>query len=155
MSFDVTIKEVPDVLVASIRTHATLKNVGNEVHDAFERLAGFVIPVGSGEGMPGIVTHEQPTGSLDDEMDLEVVMPIRERAEPPEGIHVRVLPGGCVASAIHRGPYDEVGPAYQALAVWIPAHRHDFAGPPREFYLNDPREVGEEEALTEIQFPIR
>jgi effector-binding domain-containing protein len=28
-------------------------------------------------------------------------------------------------------------------------------GPPRELYLNDPREAGEDQAITEVQVPIR
>jgi effector-binding domain-containing protein len=155
MSYEVTIKEVPDVLVASIRTRVPMVTVGKEIEEAFARLAGFVMPVGFGTGMPGVVMYEKPTGGLDDEIELEVVMPIRENAEPPDGIRVRVLEGGCVASTLHRGPYDQVGPAYEVLGAWIPEHRHDIVGPPREFYLNDPREVGEDRALTEVQFPIR
>ena len=36
-----------------------------------------------------------------------------------------------------------------------PKKRKKIAGPTREVYLNDPREVGIEEALTEIYLPIR
>jgi effector-binding domain-containing protein len=151
---DVQLKEVPPVLVASTRVRASIATVGKEIQEAFARLAEVIQPVGFGEGMPGIITYEKPSDEGSD-MDIEVVMPIRHRVEPPEGVEMRVLEGGSVATATHRGPYDQVGPTYEALTAWIPAHGHDFGGPPREFYLNDPYEVGEEAALTEVQFPIR
>jgi effector-binding domain-containing protein len=155
MAYDVSVKNVPEVLVASIRTHADIAIIGKEVQAAFERLGGFVASVGFGDGMPGVVTHAMPPDGRPGDMDVEVVMPIKERAQAPEGIQIRVLEGGVVAFTIHGGPDDQVGLAYRALAEWIPSNGFRFAGPPREFYLNDPNEVGEEEALTEIQFPIR
>lgn len=33
-------------------------------------------------------------------------------------------------------------------------NEYEIAGPPMELYLNDPREVGESETLTEIQQPV-
>ena len=119
MSNDVQIKEVPAVLVASIRLRASIATVGKEIQEAFARLADVIEPVGFGEGLPGIVTHEKPADGGGD-MEVEVVMPILHRLEPPEGVEVRVLEGGSVATAIHRGPYDQVGPTYEALAAWVP-----------------------------------
>jgi effector-binding domain-containing protein len=154
MTYEVQVKDVPAMLVASIRTRASLATVGKEIQEAFARLGEVVSLVGFGDGMPGMITHEMPAEGSDDDMDVEIVMPIRERMEPPPGIEVRVLEGGTVASTIHRGRYDQVGRAYEALTAWVPAHGRGFGGPPREFYLNDPHQVSEEEALTEVQFPL-
>jgi effector-binding domain-containing protein len=134
-------EDVPAMLVASIRTGASLATVGKEIQEAFARLGEVVGLVGFGDGMPGMITHEMPAEGYDD-MDVEIVMPIRERMEPPPGVEVRVLEGGTVASTIHRGRYDQVGRAYEALTAWVPAHGRDFGGPPREFYLNDPHQGG-------------
>ena len=67
----------------------------------------------------------------------------------------REVEGGAVAWTTHRGPYDEVGPAYHTVAGWIQEHGHEIAGPPREVYLTDPGSTPPSEFLTEIQFPIR
>ena len=65
------------------------------------------------------------------------------------------LPGMLVASAIHQGPYDEVGPAYKAIESWIQSHGHVSVGPPREIYLNSPMDTpNPADLMTEIQFPI-
>ena len=55
---------------------------------------------------------------------------------------------------MHRGPYDEIAPAYHTVAGWIAEHGQEIAGPPRELYLNDPTVVPPEELLTEVQWPV-
>jgi effector-binding domain-containing protein len=55
---------------------------------------------------------------------------------------------------IHKGPYDKSELSYKIIHSWINKHGLKIAGPAREVYLNDPREVGMDEALTEIYIPI-
>ncbi len=88
--------------------------------------------------------------------DIEMVVPLVEPldVELPESMTTRVLPGGTVATAVHKGPYAEVAPAYHVLTGWVQEHGHESTGSPREIYLNDPSSIPEAEYLTEIQFPI-
>jgi effector-binding domain-containing protein len=58
-------------------------------------------------------------------------------------------------TAIHRGPYQEVGVAYTRLFEYIEEHGLELAGPSRALYLNDPEEVTEEELMSEIQLPVK
>lgn len=155
MPYEVQVKEAPEMLVASIRRRAGWATAGKEIRDALSRLAGFVTPAGFGGGTPGVITHEMPTEGSGGGMDIEIFMPILARVQPPEGIQVTLLPAATMASTIHRGPYHQIKPAYEALVTWIADHGRHIAGPPRELYLNDPGEVGEGELLTEVQFPIR
>ncbi|HET7236237.1 MAG TPA: GyrI-like domain-containing protein [Actinomycetota bacterium] len=153
MSYEIEVKEVPDQLVASVHRRASMSTVGKEVPEAFHELAEAVGPVGFGAGMPG-VEYLSEVGP-DTEWDMEIFMPVAERFEPPEGMRVRTLAGRKFAATVHRGPYAECGAAYEALTSWIADSQYRMAGPPRELYLNDPNEAGQDEALTEILFPIR
>ncbi len=54
----------------------------------------------------------------------------------------------------HRGPYDEIAPAYHTITGWVQDHGHQITGAPREIYLNDPQIVIPADLLTEVQFPI-
>jgi DNA-binding transcriptional MerR regulator len=45
--------------------------------------------------------------------------------------------------------------AYGALGAWIEAHNYEFAGPTREIFLEFAPPGKEEDAVTEIQFPVR
>jgi effector-binding domain-containing protein len=151
MVYDVTIKEEPDELVATIRRRITPERIPYVVPDAFEHLMAAVGPIGYGDGMPGIVMHEMCPPKI---ADIEVFMPVAERFEPPVGVGVTTLRGGTMAATVHTGPYAESGPAYDALAEWIDEHGKQIVGPPREHYLNDPEVVGLEHAETEIEFPV-
>lgn len=153
MSYEIRIKEVPDQLVASVRRRASMASVGKEVPEAFRELSEAVAPVGFGTGMPGVTYLGEVSPQT--EWDMEIFMPVATRFEPPEGMEVRILSGATCASTIHRGPYDEIGPAYDALTSWVGERGHQVAGPPWELYLNDPNEVGQDAALTEILMPIR
>lgn len=85
------------------------------------------------------------------EGEIEACIPV-----PPEtaGSAFYDIPAATVASTMHRGPYTEIGPAYEAIATWMSEHGHEPAGPPREIYLNDPAQTPPEELLTEVQFPL-
>lgn len=152
MTYEIEVKEVPDQLIASVHRRASMTTVGKEVPEAFHELAEAVAQIGFGTGMPG-VEYLGEVGS-DTDWDMEIFMPVRERFEPPEGMRIRTLPGGRCAATVHHGPYDELGAAYEALTSWIARSEYRTAGPPRELFLNDPSDVGQEEALTEILFPI-
>ena len=153
MPYEVQIKEEPELLVASITRYASAATIGKEVQEGLLALWQAVGPTGFGRGMPGVVYYDVVDELTDG--TIELFMPVARPFDTPEGIEVKTLPAMTVASTIHRGPYAECAPAYHSLTGWIQEHGHDIAGPPRELYLNDPREVGEDEALTEIQFPIR
>jgi len=58
----------------------------------------------------------------------------------PEGkIGRSELPGGWVARTVHRGPYDDLPPVYDALHDWIHAQPGFEEGPgPWEVYLDAP-----------------
>lgn len=151
MAYEVIEKDVPEVLVASVVERVPLTEAGTVIPAAFRALMAAVSPVGYGSGMPGVVYHEMdPTATG----DVEAFMPISAAFEPPAGVTVKWMEAAHVASTVHRGPYQQVGSAYEALAAWMDEHGVQPSGPPRELYLNDPHEVGMEEALTEIDWPV-
>lgn len=109
-------------------------------------------------GMPIFICHESPeeieeannTGSA----DIEVAVPVAKNIEETDEIHCYTLPGEKMAKIIHKGPYDACEITYNELFAWIEKNNKRIIGPIREVYLNDPREVGLEETLTEIYAPI-
>jgi effector-binding domain-containing protein len=99
-------------------------------------------------GIPFTIFHQAP--DADDVGDVEMCIPV---SSTRIGNSYEV-PGGPVAAVVHKGPYDEMGPAYEALAQWISDHGHEIVGPTREIYLNHPDDVDAAELLTELQWPI-
>jgi len=86
---------------------------------------------------------------------IDVAAPIAEKIDETQEVKCYTLPGGKMAKVIHNGPYDACGPTDEKIFTWIERTGKTLAGPAREAYLNDPRDVGAEEALTEIYVPIR
>ena len=70
------------------------------------------------------------------------------------GIGLRTTGNMQVVSLIYRGPYDEVGAAYDQLNRWVADKGYEVIGPSQELYLNDANITPAEDLLTEIQMPI-
>jgi effector-binding domain-containing protein len=88
-------------------------------------------------------------------VDIEIAFPIKDDIEETDDMKCYELQGGKMVKIIHKGPYEKCEPTYNKLYAWIKENGKKIAGPTREAYLNDPNEVGMEEALTEIYAPIK
>jgi len=107
---------------------------------------------------------QQPAGmpfartlSVDAEgMDLEVGWPVGAPFEGDAEVHGGTLPGGLLAVASYFGPYEGIGPAYEAIRAWCAEHGREINGPPWESYFTDPNEEPDPAKWrTDIHFPIR
>jgi AraC family transcriptional regulator len=91
-------------------------------------------------------------------LTVEAGVPLAEPADaPPEdsGLSTGVIPGGSVATAVHKGPYETLGQTYLAIERWVEAEGLSAGGPPWEVYLTDPAEVPDPaDWLTEINWPV-
>jgi effector-binding domain-containing protein len=149
--YAITVEEVPDELIASVTGVATFETIGAVVQGAFASLGPAIGAADAfADGPPGLIVLKMGGG----EMTVEVFMPVDHAFEVSDRIALRRLDGGRVVTAVHEGPYDEIGGAYQALTAWIADHRAVSSGPPRERYLNDPHTVGQDAARTRVEFPI-
>jgi hypothetical protein len=143
MPIEVEVRDVADMLVASVTPcRSTVGEIGRV------RGSRAVEPVGFGS-MPGVVYRVVKWA----DGTIEIFVPSRRSGRRGRLDHDARRRDG--RGAIHRGPYDELEPAYDALRAWIRERGDEIAGPPTELYLNDPGEVGMENALTEIRFPVR
>lgn len=141
---------------------------------AYKRMRGMYssTPAGLGElygfvGREGLAPVGMPTGVYltmpdvvpEPEAQWELWAPVAsdaaQRDEDASGIGIKVVPAAKVVSVMYTGPYDGVGPAYEAAMKWMSEHGHQPAGPPRELWYSDPDEVAPEDYVTEIQMPIR
>ena len=63
-----------------------------------------------------------------------------------------------MASVIHRGPYEYIHLAYQALMSWVESNGYQIAGPDREIYMKGPGQISKgnpKDYITEIQMPVK
>ena len=147
-----TIVEVKPQLVLGITRHAPYKQIPQLMMESF----GYLQSQGAAPaGAPVYVYHE--FGRENEKLtegDLEVAWPIAQKIAESEEIKCYELPGGQMAKVTHKGPYEQMVPVYGEFIAWISQQGKTPHGPTREVYLNNPQEVGLENALTEIYIPI-
>lgn len=154
MPYEIGLETVPERTIASLRFTTTLEEIGERFGPAFGRIVGALASAGVAiEGAPLTIYHDV----IDDESegDIEVGLPCAPSFRGDGEVVASSLDGGEVAVTVHRGPYQQIGPAYHALTSWIVDRGHEPAGPPREIYLNDPNEVPEAELRTRVEWPVR
>jgi effector-binding domain-containing protein len=153
MPYEVHEKQLPDQQVAAIRKRVPVSQIPAAMQDGFAKLGAAISQSGVGwAGEPFVIYHTFDPNAP--EWEMEVCAPV-DRPLGSEGeVYCRLLDGGPVAWTMHHGPYEQVEPAYDALMSWTREHGRQIAGPPRENYRNDPRDVAPEEIETEIDWPI-
>ena len=153
MPLEVTVTQVAPRAVAAVRIHTNPKQIAEHISLGFGKLMqGLMRHNSRPAGVPMLIHHD--VIDEDTEGDIEVCVPIERAFDGDAEVYSRELEGGEMATTLHCGPYDQIAPAYHALAGWIPANGYEIAGPPREIYLNDPRLVKPSDLLTRIEFPI-
>jgi effector-binding domain-containing protein len=149
---DVVVKNIEAIKIASVRdiipTYSQQGVIWNE-------LEGYLASKRVRPSGPCLtIYHDEEYKEQD--VDAEVCEPVIGQVTGGGRIKVRTLPAVEVASAVHKGPYVELGQAIEEVIHWTEENGYRINGPQREIYLqpgsngsqNDP------ETVTEIQFPI-
>ena len=151
------VKEVPETRVISKRDKGPIgETIGRIIGELMavihmpENQANFVKIVG-----PFMTLyHDQEYKEHD--ADLELAVPITGKVTLSDpSIEVKNLPRRRVASLVHKGSYETIGPAYAKLYDYVVRSGLELSGPMMDVYLNDPNTVEPDEILTEIQAPVK
>jgi len=119
------------------------------IYELFDELRA-----GGHEPLDPILCMNDDTGASEDAITVHACVGIASRTAVFPTAEIAELPGGAFAWLTHRGPYEELGLAYHALHAWAQERGHAQRGLVREIYRNDPADVGPEDLLTEVLFPI-
>lgn len=139
--------------------YVSMRGPYDQVPEAMGRLYGWIAQHGMRPvGMPMAVYYTAPDDGPEADAVWELQAPLAgEHAEQDadaSGCGVRHLEPHLAASAMYKGPYEFIEPAYKELQTWIAANGYVLAGPPREVYYSDPSDTAPEDYLTEIVFPV-
>jgi effector-binding domain-containing protein len=153
---DIEIVEIDPVRVIGTRKKGAYHETAELIPKVFEYAMSRGLEV---TGPPIFLCHELTMEKVEEAVknssaDLEVALPVNGEVEDSEDIHTYELPAVKMIRTIHKGPYQKVGEAYERLFAWMAENGKEIKGPYREHYLNDPREVPEEEILTEVYAQI-
>jgi DNA-binding transcriptional MerR regulator len=156
-NYEVIVKQVPAERVAGVK--GIIPDFDGSQMQAFNALfdKAFDHVYGNGVRNAGcgiaVYYNEDGTQSVNN-APVEAAVQIGEtKLDDSDGVEVHVLPAATMATTVHKGKFDTIGQAYDALMKWIEANGYRIAGSCREVYVKFSREdlAGN---VTEIQFPV-
>lgn len=154
MNEEITIKSLPSVTVASMRTTVPSYDAFFEVVPTMGEYMESVGAVCRDPEYCFTIFHNDEYREHD--IDVEICEAVTERRKDSETIRFKEIAGTPTAACIsHRGPYETIGESYNTLFAWISANGYTPSDHPRESYIDgiwnkdDPNEW-----LTEVQVPV-
>jgi AraC family transcriptional regulator len=122
-------------------------------------LASMLVPVFQYATANGIPFAGPPTARYvsfgPGMVTIEAGLPVVGSVDGEGEIMIGSLVGGEVVSTIHKGPYDTLNLAHEAVQAWMIGNGEEASGAPWESYITDPGEVPDPaEWLTEIIHPL-
>jgi AraC family transcriptional regulator len=157
MAIEVTVKKTEPMIMAFV----SMKGPYSLISETFGKLYGWIGEKGYVPAGPPVGVYFNAPGQVpDDELLWELRSPLAGDVAPSgpdeRGLGTKRVEGGTeVATTMHKGPYDQVGATYGALAGWIAENGYEIVDPPEEVYVSDPGKTAPEELLTEIRFPVK
>ncbi|KPJ54093.1 MAG: hypothetical protein AMJ37_00920 [Dehalococcoidia bacterium DG_18] len=153
---EVTIKKTEPMTVAFV----SMKGPYSLIGETFGKLYGLIGEKGYVPAGPPVGVYFNAPGQVpDEELLWELRSPIAGYVTPSgpdeRGLGIKKVEAAEVAATMHKGPYDQVGATYGALAGWIAENGYEIVGPSEEVYLSDPGKTAPDELLTEIRFAVR
>lgn len=143
---DLTLKDVPDIFMASIKFKGRYTDIG----EYMTRLQGIFSSVINGPAF--CLYHDDH--HADENMNIECCLPV-SRKLPAAGIKYSTLRGTPVVSIMHEGDYATIWKAYQKIVDYLNKRDLPIIPPTREIYHRGKGKIlpgTPEKYLTEIQF---
>lgn len=144
-AYHVVLLQDPEQKVFSIR-----ETIGvDRYHDFFERLYREAEARGLTQaGLIQMLYHDEAFNP--ERSDVEAQMVVAQ-----DGPDVKVRPACTCAAVQHRGPYEDLHLAYDALCTWLGEHtEYRMCGPAMDRYFGDPDNTPPDQLETGVLFPV-
>ena len=149
MAYKITILEFPDQPTLTMRETHPVEQLPTFFRKVFGGVVAYLNELGEQpSGMPFGIYYNLDMSAL----DVEAGFPVSGSLPGKGEVRVSVIPGGLFISTVHKGSYDSMEPAYDALSSWAKENDYKPTGVVYEYYLNDPNDGVMAE--TEIRFPV-
>lgn len=155
MKTEITIKELPEVIVASMRTVVP----GYETYfDIVPKMGEYMASVGAVCREPEYCFTIYHDGEYrDSDIDVEICEAVVSPCRESDKVKFKTVPRVSTAACLqHRGSYETLRTSYNRLFGWIEANGYRVTDNPRESYIDgiwnreDPADW-----LTEVQVPVK
>lgn len=147
VNYQVDIKTVATVFVASIRYHGKYNELGKYIGEIYKNIKG------NGCGYPFNCYYEEGYKEI---ADIEICVPIKKKLINQK-IQTKELPEIKAIHTVHYGPYDELGKAYKTIIDYAKRKNLNCVLPSREIYVKGPGMIfkgNPNNYITEILVPF-
>ncbi|MBR3105688.1 MAG: MerR family transcriptional regulator [Clostridia bacterium] len=154
MSYDVTIKTIPERYAATVRM--TLPRYEEEGR-IWSVLVEETCRMHVAEADPCLCAVTYLDGEYKEE-NVEMMAWKTVKGSYPDTEHVKfqTLPEVTAASCIYQGSYTQITDVYAAVVAWMEANGYESAGPMFNIYHVSPHETqNPDEFVTEICYPVK
>ena len=150
-TYDVILKQVEPLLVASVRAKLPLHN---DVSPLYAEVYGAMSSHAAEAGQTLAIWYDDDYKS--DNVDGAAAFILRSRIPENGRMRVDELPAATMATTVHHGSYNTLGKAYEAILKWMEPNSYRIAGPSREIYLYNTMPVNHDDStyVTEVQVPV-
>ncbi|MCR5489764.1 MAG: MerR family transcriptional regulator [Saccharofermentans sp.] len=151
MSFDVTVKTIPERYAATV--HMIIPRYEDEgmAWAAMGECKEPLVPADPCYSIAEFWDNEYK----EKDVEIEVSMSVKGRYQDTEHVKFKTLPAVKVASCVVKGSYDQMPDAYATVISWINANGYKTSKPMFNIYHVSPAQAKyPDEFVTEVCFPI-
>lgn len=152
MSYECEIITRAEQHAIALRTRTHVGNLPNLMGPTYGKIAHYL---GEKSLAPAGAPYTAYYNMDMQDLDVEIGIPVLEPVDDVDDLQVTTIPGGKMATCIHKGPYNNIEAAYNALMAFLEGEGVEATGVAYEYYLNDPTEIPPQELLTQIFFPLK
>lgn len=151
MAYEITVETLAPRTLAAVRRRVAMTGIGAAFKPALDQVWAFLTkhPGLRTDGHNVFLYHHETPAIMPVDFGVEVVRSFDAEGE----VQCVTTPTGEAAVVVHRGPYDRMRAAHQALHEWCAANRRAIGGYSLEIYgdwSDDP-----EKLETTIQYVLR
>lgn len=151
MNYKIELQTLPSQPVMSVKTRSAVGNLPHVIGQAYGTILTYLQQLGEQPvGAPFVAYYNMDM----EDLELEIGFPVAKPLPGTKDVLASEIPAGRQVSCVHTGPYDKVGPVYDALMNWVKENGYTATGVAYEFYYNSPMDTPEEELQTKIMFPL-
>ena len=149
----IEVKEIEASKVLAIKATVKSDQISAKLGELYPRLMNCLNA--SGIEMTGPPYSKYYSWDPEGETVMEAGIPVSAVAECEEDIEYIELPACKVVTAMHTGPYDAIGPVYDAIQTYINEKGLTINGAVWEVYLTDPAtEPDPANYKTQVYYPV-
>ena len=148
---EIELKKTEEKQVAYIFYTGPVEDMGDLIGEIVDWMMNQNVEM---TGPPYSAYYTSPAEVAPEDMQYEMGVPFLGEASEAGKVKIKNMPAQQVLSALHKGPYNEVGSVYEILMNKVIEDGYQMTSAPLEIYFNSPMEVPETDLLTEVQFPV-